>query len=73
MIETHVKYWLIARLRENSTWRGVVWIMTWLGMSFRPDQAEAIIGCGMAVAGLLGVFTSDTPMPVHVDKTDETL
>ena len=47
--------------------------MTWLGLSLRPDQAEAIIGFGMAVAGLLGVFTSDSPTPVHVAPVVETL
>lgn len=68
-----MRHWIIARLRENSTWRGIVWIMTWLGLSLRPDQAEAIIGFGMAVAGLLGVFTSDSPTPIHLESVPETL
>ena len=59
--------WIIARLRENSTWRGIVWLLTVAGLSLRPDQAEAIITAGMAVAGLLGVFTSDQPQHVHLD------
>lgn len=51
--------WLLARLREPSTWRGIVWLATVAGLSLRPDQAEAIVTAGMALAGLLGVFLSD--------------
>lgn len=51
--------WIIARLHENSTWRGIVWLLTVAGLSLRPDQAEAIVTVGMALAGLLGVFLSD--------------
>ncbi len=48
--------WLLARLREPSTWRGLVWLATVAGLSLRPDQAEAIVTVGMALAGLLGVL-----------------
>lgn len=51
--------WVLARLREPSTWRGLVWMATVFGLSLRPDQAEAIVMAGMALAGLLGVFLSD--------------
>lgn len=53
--------WLINRLREPSTWRGLVWLATVAGLSLRPDQAEAIVTAGMALAGLLGVFLADSP------------
>ena len=48
--------WLLRRLREPSTWRGLVWLATVAGLSLHPDQAEAIVSAGMALAGLLGVF-----------------
>jgi len=51
--------WLLARLREPSTWRGLVWLATVAGLSLRPDQVEAIVTLGMAFAGLLGVFLAD--------------
>lgn len=54
--------WLLQRLRETSTWRGLVWLATVAGLSLRPDQAEAIVTAGMALAGLLGVFLADEPM-----------
>lgn len=53
--------WLLARFKEPSTWRGLVWLATVFGLSLRPDQAEAIVSVGMAVAGLLGVFLNDAP------------
>lgn len=51
--------WLLARLRESSSWRGIVWILTFAGVVLTPEQGEAIIAAGMALAGLLGVFLSD--------------
>jgi hypothetical protein len=51
--------WLIARLKEPSSIRGLVWLLTVAGISLRPDQVEAIVVAGMALAGLLGVFLSD--------------
>jgi hypothetical protein len=46
-------------LREASTWRGLVWLLTVSGVALRPDQVEAIVLAGMAIAGLLGVFLQD--------------
>lgn len=56
--------WIMRRLREPSTWRGLVWLATMAGLSLRPDQAEAIVAAGMALAGLLGVFLADEPKQV---------
>ena len=55
--------WVLRRLREASTWRGIVWLLTVAGLSLRPDQAEAIVTAGMALAGLLGVFLADANPP----------
>lgn len=51
--------WVLARLREPSSWRGIIWLLTVFGLALKPDQAEAIVTAGMALAGLLGVFLSD--------------
>jgi len=61
-----MKPWLLARLREPSTWRGLVWILTVSGVLLTPEQAEAIMLAGMTMAGLLGVFLSDKPQTVNV-------
>lgn len=59
--------WMLRRLREASTWRGLVWLATVAGLSLRPEQAEAIVTVGMAISGLLGVFMSDEPKNVHIE------
>lgn len=59
--------WLLRRFREPSTWRGLVWLATVAGLSLRPDQAEAIVTAGMALAGLLGVFLADDPKNVRIE------
>lgn len=58
-----MKKFLLARLREPSTWRGLVWVLTVAGIAIQPDQGEAIVTAGMALAGLLGVFLVDPPTP----------
>jgi len=54
-----MKKWLISRASEPSTWRGIVWLLTVAGISLNPEQVEAILTGGAAVAGLLGVFLPD--------------
>jgi len=60
--------WFLNQFRQASTWRGVVWLLTVFGLSLRPDQSEAIVMAGMALAGLLGVFLSDE-RPDSVGRT----
>lgn len=60
-------HWLLKRLQEPSTWRGIVWLCTALGVTLNPMAWEYIMAIGMAVAGLLGVLLSDaaTPAPAQ--------
>jgi len=48
-------------LNESSTWRGVVLILTAVGVQLDPDQQAAIITAGLAFSGLLGVFFKRKP------------
>lgn len=48
-----------ARLGEASTWRGIILLLTVAGVKLNPDQQAAIITAGLALAGLVGVFTAD--------------
>lgn len=41
---------------EASTWRGLVWFASACGVVLDPDEQNAIVAAGMAVAGLIGVF-----------------
>jgi len=47
---------ILERLSENSTWRGLVMLLTAVGVQFDPSQANAIISAGLAIVGLINVF-----------------
>lgn len=49
--------WIVERMSERSTWLGIISLATAVGISATPDQMEAVIAAGMAVAGLLAAFT----------------
>lgn len=50
------KEYLVEKLKEPSTWKGLIWLLTAFGVALSPDAKEAIAALGMALAGLIGVF-----------------
>lgn len=54
-----MKTYLLERMREPSTWRGIIMLLTAIGVPVAPAMADAIISVGLAVAGLIGVATPD--------------
>lgn len=50
---------VIGRLKERSTWLGLIGIVTAAGVSLSPEQSEAIVVLGVAIAGAVAVFTKD--------------
>ena len=52
-------HYVIDRLRETSTWRVLVMLLTAFGLHAAPELQEAIIAAGVATAGLLGVIFPD--------------
>jgi len=48
--------WLLARLGENSTWRGVIALLTAVGVTLDPEKSNAIIAAGLALIGVINVF-----------------
>lgn len=54
-----LKSFLLARIREASTWRGIVLFLTAAGVPIAPAAADAVIAAGLAIAGLIGVFMPD--------------
>lgn len=50
---------IATRLREPSTWRGLIWLATAAGITLSPEAWEYISTIGMAAVGLAGVLTSD--------------
>lgn len=49
--------YLIDRLKERSTWLGIIALATAVGVSLSPEQAEALAVAGTALAGVIAVFT----------------
>jgi hypothetical protein len=60
--------YITERLNEPSTWRGVISLITGLGVKLRPDLAESIISAGLALMGVINVVrkekTNVTAAPV---------
>lgn len=54
---TRIREYVIARMQEPSTWRGLVLIATALGATLSAEQKEAIIAAGILVAGMIGAST----------------
>ena len=55
-----MKY-ILDRLNEPSTWRGLISVLTALGVKLRPDLSEAIITAGLALMGIINIFRKETP------------
>lgn len=54
-----MKDYLLERAKEPSTWRGLVYLLTALGVPLAPALAEHVIAVGLAAAGLIGVVSAD--------------
>lgn len=54
-----MKHYLIERSREPSTWRGLVLLLTAIGVPIAPELVEPIVSVGLATAGLIGVLAAD--------------
>lgn len=54
-----MKQYMLERAKEPSTWRGVVLLLTAVGVPISPDLIEPIVSVGLAVSGLIGILTAD--------------
>lgn len=50
---------LIARLKEPSTWRGIVAIAAILGVNISPEMQQGIIGVAVALLGVIEIFRAE--------------
>lgn len=53
-----MKY-ILDRLKEPSSWRGLVMIATAFGVSVNPELMTAIITVGTGLAGVIGFVFKD--------------
>lgn len=51
--------YLLERLNEASTWRGLAALTTAFGVALNPDQMNAIVAAGLGVIGLINVFRAE--------------
>ena len=51
--------WIMERLREPSTWKGIILLASMLGMSISPEMKEAIIAAGTSLIGAIWVFQKE--------------
>lgn len=54
-----MKSYILDRVREPSTWRGFILLLTAIGVPVAPQLAEAIVTAGLGIAGLVGVIAPD--------------
>jgi hypothetical protein len=54
-----MKSYILMRLKEPSTWRGITLLLTALGIPLAPGVADLVISAGLAVTGLIGAVTPD--------------
>lgn len=51
--------WILKRLSEQSTWRGLILLATGLGVTIEPEKGEAIIALGLAAVGLINIIRKE--------------
>ena len=47
---------ILARLAENSTWRGIILVATALGLKLDPELQNQILAAGLGLVGLINVI-----------------
>jgi hypothetical protein len=55
-----MKY-ILNRLFEPSTWRGLVSLATIFGVKIAPDQADAILTAGVSIYSAINIFRKEKP------------
>lgn len=51
--------WILARIKEPSTWAGLVTILTVAGVAVSPEMKEAVISAGVGIGGLILVIMKE--------------
>ena len=47
-------------INEPSTWRGLVYLMTAVGIQISPELQGAIVTAGLSMAAAIGIFVKDS-------------
>jgi hypothetical protein len=49
-------FYILDRLAENSTWRGLILVGTAIGLKVEPEHQEAIVAAGLSLVGVINIF-----------------
>ena len=49
-------FFVLDRLSENSTWRGLILVAVALGVKLEPEMQNQIIAAGLGLVGAINVF-----------------
>ena len=49
-------FYILDRLAENSTWRGLILVGTAIGLRLEPEHQEAIVAAGLSLVGVINIF-----------------
>ena len=55
----NVLNWLVDRIKEKTTWYGIVALVSAVGVTISPDLKEAIATAGIAIAGVIAAITAE--------------
>ncbi len=51
--------YILERLKEKSTWVGIIALISAFGVAIKPELSEAIATTGVSLAGLIAVLTKE--------------
>ena len=51
--------WVVARLKEKTTWAGIISVAGLIGLNFVPEVWDGIQGFVLAAIALVTVFTKE--------------
>jgi hypothetical protein len=52
--------YILEKLKEPSTWRGILAMITAVGVKLHPELQEAIISAGLALIGMVNIFRKES-------------
>lgn len=47
---------ILTRLKQDSTWRGIITVAALVGLQFSPEQQEAIITAALSLLAAIEIF-----------------
>ncbi len=51
---------ILEYLSQQSTWKGLIGLVTAAGVALSPEQSSAIVATGLALVGLINVFRNES-------------